>query len=172
MNEVWRTKISRSLRKEDGMRRVRDLRPILRAAADLPGRYRIYPAEDPRVITSLQKVIRGLNAYHGDKSYPGNERVWGDIWRGDMPEEFFDLAAYHHADPEVADYFFVTFRDHIPVRSLWVVRFFGRTLTVGAIFSTSEHRRGINRLDDVWRLMGFDPDDVRHAGNGTSERLG
>jgi hypothetical protein len=87
--ELWQTTIRRSFEKLDGARRLKDLIETLRPV-EINGekRHKVYPGQDDRVIRVVKKIIRGLCHHHGVMSAVSDQRVWVDVLKYHISEEF------------------------------------------------------------------------------------
>lgn len=81
VTELWKAKITGSLKRGDGLRRAQDVFAIMRP---VPGstNYMIYPADDPRVLKSVRKIARGLARHHGLPWPVDDAQVVADVLRG------------------------------------------------------------------------------------------
>jgi hypothetical protein len=87
--ELWETTIRRSFKEKDGVRRVRDLIEILRPVEiDGNGRHMVYPGQDDSVLRIVKKIIRGLCHHHGVVTAVSEKRIWADILKYQISEEF------------------------------------------------------------------------------------
>jgi hypothetical protein len=135
--ELWNTSIRRSFKKRDGIRRMRDLIEILHPAEiDGKERHKVYPGQDDRVVRIVKKIIRGLCHHHGVMSAVSEKRVWADILKYQIPEEFLSEMAYEHREQDIAEYRYQVIREY-GIDSAWLITFFQRVTFVG-IVSVSE----------------------------------
>jgi len=135
--ELFQGKIKRSFNRPAGMKRIRDLLTISESVeVDGCARLKIYPAKDRRVLRIIRKFVVGLSYYHGIETALNEERIFADVLRFRIPDEY--LARLHHEEPEadVIDYWY-GIRTEPGIHSVWVFRFYGRTPFV-ALVSESE----------------------------------
>jgi len=128
-NEVAREiidgKFLRSLRYGDGARRARDVFNIMRPAHDVgSNHWRIFPADDPRILCSVRKIVRGLSHHHGIRSAVPDVEVTADVARMPLDPELVREMTVSHAEPDIIEYRYLSDDDF---ESLWWLRFFGRT---------------------------------------------
>ncbi|MBN2285976.1 MAG: hypothetical protein JXI43_05980 [Tissierellales bacterium] len=131
--ELWETTIRRSFEKEDGIRRVRDLVEILHSV-EIEGndRQMVYPGQDERVLRIIKKIIRGLCHYHGVISAVSEKRIWADILKYKIPEEFLPEMAYEHREQDIAEYRYQILHEY-GINSAWLITFFQRVNFVGTV---------------------------------------
>lgn len=131
--ELWAGPISRSFYQPDAIRRIDDLLIIIRPTqTDSGERHKIYPAEDPRVLRVIRKVIRGLASYHRLFPYVPDENVWADVLRYEIPSQFMSMMTYHHREPDIAEYWYAVL-DSDEIHSAWLLRFFETAIFIGTI---------------------------------------
>lgn len=127
--ELWYGPVERGLAQVDGRRRALDVFKLMEPAPDAgDDRYRIFPARDERVLRSIRKITRGLCAHHG-LGVTADERVTADVQRQKMPDELFNVMRFFEVGSELFDYGFVT----LEKRSIWLLRFYERTMFVSAV---------------------------------------
>jgi hypothetical protein len=91
----------------------------------------IYPANDPRVLRIIRKIVRGLLYTH--KFPSANESdIFADIHRFEIPAEFAEIFQYEHRDPDIVKYKYARL-DTDPILSVWVITFFNRTTFIAAV---------------------------------------
>jgi hypothetical protein len=145
VKELWGTTARRSFLQPDGQRRVRDLVDrMVPTKVDGQDRWLIYPGRDDRVVRVLKKTIRGLAHFHGVDSAVPESRVWVDVMKYRIPEEFAGSMVFQHREPDVCEYWFEAYDDG-EQSSLWLLRFFERRLFVGAIDRPADGRGGPTR---------------------------
>ena len=136
-NELWQTAISRSFKKRDGAHRVRDLIEIMRPfEMDGRPRHKVYPGEDERVIRIVKKIIHGLCHFHNIMSAVSEKRIWVDVLKYHVPEQFLSEMKYEHREKEIAEYRYTVLQEY-GIHSAWVITFFQRITFIG-IVSMSE----------------------------------
>ncbi len=141
VDELWRGKIKRALAKVDGPRRARDVFEIMRPAPDVgPGHYRIYPADDPRVLRIVSKIIRGLAHYHGVHDVVLDGQVFADVMRHPIPEEIVAAMTHNSAEPNILQYGYLALDEPPGLISAWLLRFYQRTSFVGLVFEDDAAR--------------------------------
>lgn len=138
VDELWNGPVRRALNQVDGVRRARDVFAVMRPAPDAgPERWRIFPADDPRVMASIRKIVRGLCRYH-DLHYPvADGQVFADVQRGKIPEIALKIGS---TDPEVCRYGFLPLNGEEGMLSAWVLQFYGRTNFVAVVCANEEVR--------------------------------
>jgi hypothetical protein len=99
-------------------------------------RHMVYPGKDERVLRIIKKIIRGLCHYHGIISAVSEKRVWSDILKYRIPEEFLSEMAYEHREQDIAEYRYQVVREY-GIDSAWIITFFQKVTFVG-IVSVSE----------------------------------
>lgn len=135
--ELWETSIRRSFKEKDGIRRVRDLVEILHPVEiDGNDKHMVYPGQDDRVLRIVKKIIRGLCHHHGVMSAVSERRVWADILKYQIPEEFLSEMAYEHREQDIAEYRYQVVREY-GIDSAWLIKFFQHVTFIG-IVSVSE----------------------------------
>jgi hypothetical protein len=131
--ELWETTIRRSFKERDGIRRVRDLVEMLHPVEiDGNDRHKVYPGQDDRVLRIIKKIIRGLCHHHGVMSAVSEKRVWADILKYQIPEEFLSEMAYEHREQDIAEYRYQVLRES-GIDSAWLITFFQRVTFVGIV---------------------------------------
>lgn len=139
--ELWEGPVRRSLDQVDGHRRALDIFSIMKPAPDVPGdRYRIFPADDPRILKTVRKIVRGLSHHHGIQTAVHDEQVLADVQRGAVPDELFEAMTAHDVDARVFDYRLIV-SDQFPyASSLWLLRFYQRTTFIATVFKSLADR--------------------------------
>ena len=103
VRELWEGKTRRSFQQPDGERRRRDLAELLRPEGE---RHKIFPADDPRFMRVLRKVIRGLSHHHGLLTPVSDEQVWADVQRYPVADSLLEEMTRAHAEPDIIEYRF------------------------------------------------------------------
>jgi hypothetical protein len=136
---VWEA-IRRSFTEQcDGPRRLEDLyNQFESVTVESQKRYKVYPANDPRIMRIVRKIIRGLCYYHQLMPYVPDNLVWSDVLRLEIPHDVLDVLHYHHRDPEIIQYGYCPIEIE-DMHSLWVLQFYGRTTFVGTIARKMEN---------------------------------
>jgi len=135
--ELWEGPIRRSFDQPDGARRIDDLIGIMRPVhIDGAGRHMIYPSEDARILRVIRKIIRGLAHYHGLFPFLPDDRVWVDVQRYEIPQQFISEMTYYHREPDVADYWYGIL-DDAEVHSAWLLKFLEAPAFVGIVHADS-----------------------------------
>jgi hypothetical protein len=135
VNEIWRTKATRSFYEIDGRKRVLDLVSKFRRARDLPGRYKIYPGKDARVRRVLRKVVRGLCYHHGLFPFVRDRQLWVDVLREGVPAEILNLMEAGHRDPMIFRYRWGLVRRE-GLHSYWLLTFYENKTFQAAVFES------------------------------------
>ncbi len=126
VRELWDGKALRIFSHVDGLRRVRELAEQLVASpSDGPGRHRIYPANDERVLHVLRKIVRGLSHFHKIETAVADDRVSVDVLRYAIPDGFMQPMEWHHRDRDIIEYWYALYDDG-ETTSAWILRFFER----------------------------------------------
>jgi len=135
VREIWDTSIEPRMSGGDGRRRARQLLDIMRSAPDAGAdRHRIYPAEDPRILRSVRKVIRGLSRHHG-LNYPISDgQVFADVLRQPIPLYLLSSMQQAHAEPDILKYRYQTITDTPGLLSAWLLTFYERTTFIGLVY--------------------------------------
>jgi hypothetical protein len=125
VRELW-SKARRSFYKRDGIRRALDVRKLM-VPVQIAGesRWKIYPANDVRVLRVVRKVVRGLSYYHRLGVVASDEAVHADILKEKVPNEALWSETLHHCEPDIFRYWFEQY-DEGEVRSIWWLKFFER----------------------------------------------
>lgn len=145
VQELWETTARRSFREVDGRRRLQDLVDrMVPVQVEGHDRWMIYPAQDERVLRVLRKIVRGLSHFHGVESAVSEERVWVDVMKYRIPEEFVADIRFHHREPDVCEYWYEAY-DAGEFSSVWHLRFFERRVFVGSVSRMSDARGGLTR---------------------------
>lgn len=135
VHELLNYKVKRSFTKVDGRRRFDDLvslmKPVVHKGKD---RHMIYPAEDPRILRIVRKIIRGLCHHHGAGSAMEDGRVWVDILRYRIPEGILDQLKVQHREHDICRYRYDICHDRdANLNSAWLITFFERTTFIGVV---------------------------------------
>jgi len=131
--ELWTDKVLPSFDKADGARRIADILDIMRPVMIPSGqRYKVYPADDDRVMRVIRKVIRGLSHYHGLETAVPDSRVWADVLRYQVPQELIASLEHHSRENDIAEYAFER-TSSTDVSSAWIVTFFEKITFVGMV---------------------------------------
>ncbi|TIQ35490.1 MAG: hypothetical protein E5X48_14075 [Mesorhizobium sp.] len=142
VKELWSGPVRRGFAQVDGHRRARDIFDLMRPAPDVgPNRYRIFPAEDPRILQTVRKIIRGLSRHHG-LAYPLSDgQVFADVMRQTIPEEILAAMEHNAAEPDVLEYGYLSLDEPHGLSSAWFLRFFQRTTFIGFVFASEAARQ-------------------------------
>ncbi|RFC38622.1 MAG: hypothetical protein DID89_2727548312 [Candidatus Nitrotoga sp. CP45] len=135
--ELWNTTVQRSFKQVDGPRRIQDIvntwQPV---EIDGKSKHMVYPGKDPRVIRVVKKIVRGLSHYHNILSAVPESRVWADVMKYRMPEEFLTQLTYAHREPDVAEYYFSVIEE-VGIQSAWLITFFEKIKFIVIIESSA-----------------------------------
>ena len=134
VRELWEKKTRGSFKETDGRKRLQDLFAGLKEQPD--GTYKIYPANDERVLRVIRKIVRGLCYRHMLRWPISDEEVWVDIQRYAIQPEFLDLREFS-SDPTVIRYAFMAMDDP-DIESYWTLTFFERTPFIAIVFRSPE----------------------------------
>ncbi len=133
--ELWETTVQRSFQQPDGLRRLRDLVDTLHAVeVDGQARHKVYPGDDERVLRVVKKVVRGLSHHHNILSPVPESRVWVDVMKYRMPDEFLSKMNYAHREQDIAEYRYAIY-DDVEILSAWLITFFERVTFIGVVSS-------------------------------------
>jgi hypothetical protein len=137
--ELFYGPMARSFNEVDGEKRLRDLLSLMKPIEQKSEQYQlVYPAEDDRILNVVKKVIRGLCHKHDLGSPITNNRVWVDILRYSIPEDYFQQMKYHHREIGIAEYWYAANIDD-QIHSAWIIKFLG---TIRFISLVSMGERG------------------------------
>lgn len=131
--ELWETTIHRSFDKVDGPKHAQDLisrmKPVTVAGGE---RHMIFPANDEQVMRVVRKVIRGLCYYHKVMSPVSDQRIWADVLKFVVPQEFIDQMGYNHREEDVVEYRWQVL-NYEGINSVWLITFFERVTFIGLV---------------------------------------
>lgn len=137
VREVWEGPIRRSFQKVDGRRRALDIFKLMKPAPEFGSdRYMIYPGNDPRVLGTVRKVVRGLCHHHRLLEVVKSDQVWADVLKYPIPADFTEAMAIAHAEPDILDYKYLVV-DTDELHSFWLLRFYERTTFIASVFNKS-----------------------------------
>ncbi|CUS36004.1 hypothetical protein COMA2_200013 [Candidatus Nitrospira nitrificans] len=138
VRELREGKTRRSFLQSDGDRRRRHVAQLLMPVELAEGeRHKIYPADDPRFMRILRKVIRGLCHHHGLLPVVSDDQVWADVKRYPIPSELLEEMTKAHVMPDIIEYRF----SHVQaddIHSTWHLLFFERTPFYAIVFETAQ----------------------------------
>lgn len=142
VSEIWSGPVARAFKQVDGRRRAYDLFKIMKPAPDVgPGRYRIYPADDQRILFIVRKIIRGLSRHHQLRHPVADSEVFADVMRDPVPEEIITSMEHRNAEPDILEYGWLRLTETAGISSVWLLRFYQRTSFVGFVFQDEASRR-------------------------------
>lgn len=134
--ELWETTTLRSFEEIDGPRRVSDLIARMKSVKMTDGEgYMIFPGEDERVMRVVRKIIRGLCHYHNVMSPVSDQRVWADVLKYVVPQEFLEQMNYHHREQDIVEYRYQVLNEG-GINSVWLIAFFERVTFIGLVFTS------------------------------------
>ena len=134
--ELWETTVQRSFQQIDGPRRIQNIVNTWQLVEiDGKPKHMVYPGEDARVIRVVKKVVRGLSHYHSILSAVPESRVWVDVMKYRMPEEFLTQMTYDHREPDVAEYRYSVIGE-VGIQSTWLLTFFEKITFIGIVASS------------------------------------
>ena len=88
VDELWYGKARRGFEQVDGVRRLHDVaHQLVPVMMDGVERHKVYPADDPRFMRVLRKIIRGLSHHHKVLTAVSEEQLWADVQRFAIPPE-------------------------------------------------------------------------------------
>ncbi|MBB6411853.1 hypothetical protein HNQ71_004541 [Mesorhizobium sangaii] len=138
VKELWETKITGSLRRRDGLRRAQDVYAIMRPVSGSTD-HMIYPANDPRVLKSVRKIVRGLARHHGLPWPVHDAQVIADVLRGpELLDVVSDGFSYGHVQSDIFEYHYLPVVGEEGLHSVWFIHFFERTTFRAVVFQTVE----------------------------------
>ena len=144
-HELWQEKVVPSFDEPDARRRLDDIISIMKTLpVDGEERQKIYPADDPRVLRVIKKIVRGLSHYHRLGSPIGDAEVWADILRYQVPSEALSRMAHHHREADIVEYAFEA-PSAEGVRSSWLLTFFQQVTFVGMVLEGANHGKSPDR---------------------------
>jgi len=85
----------------------------------------------------VRKVIRGLCDYHRIMSPVSDRRVWADVLKYEVPQEFRDRMQYDHRDKDIVEYRYQVLDDPV-IHSAWLLTFFERCTFIGWVSTSVE----------------------------------
>ena len=103
-------------------------------------RHKVYPANDPRFMRVLRKVIRGLSHHHSVLTAVSEDQMWADVQRFEVPPQFVAEMQDAHAEADVVKYRWTVLPSDEFIHSCWLLTFFGRTPFIGIVFHSEEAR--------------------------------
>lgn len=130
-NELWE-KMQRSFKELDGKRRLKDI--VLQMKPVEGNNYKIYPGQDDRVIRVVIKVIRGLCHHHRILTAVPETRVWANILKFQIQQNFLDEMKYDHREEDIVKYRFQVLNDYEhDIHSAWIITFLSRVTFIGTV---------------------------------------
>jgi hypothetical protein len=139
VDELWHGKTRRSFEQVDGLRRRRDVaHRLVPVQMDGGERHKVYPADDPRFMRVLRKVIRGLSHHHKVLTAVSDGQMWADVQRFVVPPDLFAKMTAAHAGADIIEYRWAVVPGDKFVHSCWLLKFFGRTPFIGVVFHSAE----------------------------------
>ncbi len=130
---LYWTKVLPSFDKIDGHRRLFDLfHQLVPVVVDGEDRSKIYPGNDPRILRVVRKVVRGLS-YHHKISFPvPEERVWVDVLKYKIPDEFLNAMEYSDRGKSICYYRYAVLNEE-DIQSAWLITFFETVSFIGIV---------------------------------------
>jgi hypothetical protein len=134
VQELWDTKILRSLHQPDGFRRAKE---ILAATEQMQiegqNRLVIYPGADGRVMRIIKKIVRGLSHYHEIETAIPEQRISVEICPvEDLFQEICGPGCFSGQYPGV--FWYVNKQDHSTMfKNVWILTFFERLTFVALV---------------------------------------
>jgi hypothetical protein len=130
--ELWQT-TTRSFAQLDGRRRLIDLvQHLQQIKVDGQDRFMIYPGKDERVIRVIRKIVRGLCHFHQVATAVDERRVWGDVLKYKIPDEFLENMPILPLETDIFRYRFAVL-NQLDIHSVWVLTFFERTTFISIV---------------------------------------
>jgi hypothetical protein len=138
VQELWETKVTRSLDRPDGAHRARELfEHIEPVTVDGQDRYMIYPGRDERVLRVARKIVRGLSHFHKVESALSDERVKAEVVTYEIPDDVLNSGTLYTHEPGVLWYWHKKFDDEEPM-SVWILTFFDRLTFAARVDAPTE----------------------------------
>lgn len=135
---LWDTTTRRSFGKADGTRRVNDLIKEMKPVGTSDDtRHKVFPGEDERVMRVVRKIVRGLCHHHSVMSPVSDKRVWVDVLKYAIPQEFLDQMNYHHRGREIVEYRYRILNE-CGINSVWLITFFESVPFIGLVSMSEE----------------------------------
>ncbi len=138
--EMWAGPILRSFDMPSGPRWLRDITEQMVPVETATGpRYAVYPDRDPRVMTVVRKMFRGLCHYHKLGTAIADRRIFAMVMRYEIPPAFRQKFVDISLGNEFCRYSYYDLREEDPeFHSSWVIEFFGRTSFFGIVSGAEE----------------------------------
>lgn len=139
VREQWQGPVRRSFDKPSGRRWLEDLLAQMVPIETSEGpRHIVYPANDPRVMLVVRKIVRGLCDYHGIGTAVRERRVWADVLRFPIPPHIRNGLTMFDLGKEFLEYTYEPTNDaELNIHSAWYLKFYEQRAFV-AIVSHSE----------------------------------
>jgi hypothetical protein len=130
--ELWQ-KTARSFNQPDGKRRALDLLEQLeQVSVNGTDHFMVYPSKDTRIVRVVRKIVRGLCHFHRVATAVDEQRVWVDVLRCKVPDEFLEHMPILHCEPDIFQYRYNVLNE-VGIHSWWLLTFFERTTFVSII---------------------------------------
>jgi hypothetical protein len=131
--ELLSTTIKRSLSMKDGPKRAQELLSKMKPVfINDKLRYKIYPGNDSRVIRIIKKIIKGL-CYHHYGLFPiSDEKIFTDVLKIELPDNFYDNMKYDHRDRDIIEYWYEYINDS-DIHSGWLLKFYKKVIFYGVV---------------------------------------
>jgi len=84
----------------------------------------IYPGKDKRVVRILKKIVCGLSHYRGVESNIDEKRIFADVLRWSVEDEFRASWNFFHCEPDIFKCWYKIFDDDREVSAIWLLTFF------------------------------------------------
>ena len=173
VRELWEGKTRRSFLQPDGHRRRLDVARLMVPVQTPDGeRHKVYPADDPRFMRVLRKVVRGLSHHHDVLSPVSDDQLWADVQRFEVPPELMGQLTVTHAEADILEYRWAVLPQDQFIHSVWLLRFFERTPFMGIVFRSPEAMLAAGRAEvESSRVAGEQADaaDDHRDGKGNSD---
>ncbi|MER8383391.1 hypothetical protein [Mesorhizobium sp. M1399] len=154
VKELWDGPIRRSFGQVDGRRRALDIYALMQPVPrDPSNRYQVYPGRDPRILCTLRKIVRGLSHHHGLRSAVGDDEVFADVLKANVPDEIVLSLQSTDAEPDILTYRYGRIEDSAGLESGWLLRFYERTMFIGLVFESAEAKRRLEAAGELARLQ-------------------
>ncbi|MEK6675633.1 MAG: hypothetical protein AABZ47_08270 [Planctomycetota bacterium] len=86
------------------------------------------------MVRVVKKVVRGLSHHHNILSGVPESRVWVDVMKYRMPDEFLVQMEYAHRERDIAEYRY-SIIEEVGIQSAWLMTFFERVTFIGIVSS-------------------------------------
>ena len=78
------------------------------------------------------KIVRGLCHFHQVATAVDEGRVWADVLKYGVPDEFLEIMPILHCEPDVFQYRYAIWNE-VGIHSVWLLTFFERTTFISKV---------------------------------------